>query len=301
MKTLLSFVVFLLAIQTNYAQETYFPLLDTNKTWHVAEGGFGAITNTYTYKCMGDTVYDGDQYHILWRSDEEFPVNWSKWGYIREEDHEVYYSPFNPSTIEPELLYNFNAGVGDTLSVSCFAYNSNNPAHLVIVEIDSVLINNEYRKRTWYDCAGWNESKNFRYWIEGIGSDNGLIEPGFYCTIICPTIELLCVKDDGDLLFMNEYFSECYIVNVDETIQNNHLFEVYPNPAKNYLLISPVSNNLVSNSLVLTSLQGIIIEEFVLNPEQPTTIDISNLESGLYFYKIIGEGRKAQIGKILIH
>ena len=42
MKSLiLSFVLFL-GIGSTYSQSTYFPLIETGKTWHVLDGGFGS-------------------------------------------------------------------------------------------------------------------------------------------------------------------------------------------------------------------------------------------------------------------
>ena len=90
MKTLVLSFVLCLLFGLNYAQSTYYPLIDTGKTWHVMEGGIGGPTVTFTYKVEGDTLINQDDYKILYRSDEEFPVTWTKHGYIREDEIKKY-------------------------------------------------------------------------------------------------------------------------------------------------------------------------------------------------------------------
>ena len=265
------------------------------------DGGFGGYA-TNTYKVEGDTLINQENFKILYRSNEEFPVNWIRHGYIQEDDNKrVYYSPFHINdTIfnEPALVYDFGVEIHDTLTITSFAYNYPNEIDIVIDAIDSILIDGEYRRKINYVCGDWSYDDNF--WIEGIGSNNGLIEPGFYCYIVCPTIELLCVKEESNVIYHNEYYEDCYIVGVDETAISKQQFLVYPIPAKNDIYITHRTNTGAEVIFELYNLESeVIIQKRMIN-FNTTAINISNLKEGLYLYRIIDNTDMVQNGKVII-
>jgi len=282
-----------------YSQSTYHPLIESEKTWHVLEGDFGGFS-TYTYMVEGDTMINQKNFKFLYRSNEEYPVNWTNFGYIREDENKkVYYSPYHGNdTIlnEPAMVYNVGAELYDTLIITSFAYNYPTELEIVISGIDSVLIGNEYRRRMAFECESFMDN----FWIEGIGSNNGLIEPGFYCYIVCPTVELLCVKEDDNIVYHNEYYESCFIVGVQETAIAKQKFLVYPNPAKKDIYITPQSNVGSEFVFVLCNLESeVIIQRKIIN-FNPSVINITNLKDGLYLYRIIDNDQLVQNGKIII-
>lgn len=300
MKPLIISFIFCLIAGVSYSQSTYFPMIETGKTWHVVEGAFGANWLTYTYKTEGDTLIGQNNFQILYRSNEEFPVNWDKTGYIREEEKKVYYSPFSVNDTvfqEPGMVYDFGVELYDTLTITSFAYNIPYELEIVIAEIDSVLIDNEYRRKIFYACDEWTYENNF--FIEGIGSNNGLIEPGFYCYIVCPTIDLLCVKEGNNVIYHNEFYEECYIVGIEENAIVQQMFTVYPNPTKGNIYILPhtdVNSNIV---VKIYNLQGVVVlEEIILNYNL-SKINVKNLKEGLYLFRILNKDQMLQNGKFL--
>lgn len=138
------------------------------------------------------------------------------------------------------------------------------------------------------------------FWIEGIGSNNGLIEPGFYCSIVCPYVELLCVKEGDNVIYHNEYYQGCYIVGIDEINQKNQQFLVYPNPVVNNIYITsftPVGKDL---EFILFNLKGeIVFRKKVINQSQ-FEVNTTNLKEGYYLFKIIENDRLVQNGKLII-
>lgn len=301
MKSLVFSLALILLIVPIYAQLTYYPLIETGKTWHVVEGGFGGFL-TYTLKVEGDTMINLENFKILYRTYEEFPINWTKYGYIREDENKrVYYIPFqeNDTAInEPAMVYNFGVELNDTLSITSFAYNYPSDLEIIITEIDSLLIEGKYRRRIKYTCNNGSYDNNF--WIEGIGSNNGLIGPGFYCYIVCPTLELLCVKEGDVIIYHDEYYTDCYIVGIAENSFKIQQFLVYPNPAKNDIYIVP--QIIVSSDLrfELYNLENkIILRKEIIN-YNPLNINIINLKDGLYLYRIIENNELKQNGKIVI-
>lgn len=297
MKTpLLCFVIYLV-IGPTYSQPTYFPLIETGKTWHVMESSFPSPTLTYTYKCDGDTLINDNEYKLLHVTDEEYPTQWTKIGYIREDtNRKVYYSPLSLTFIEPALVYDFNAKSNDTLVITSFLHYYPTEVEIVITEVDSILIVDEYRKRIKFSCEYYDNN----FWIEGVGSNNGLLETGFYCYIVCPENELLCVQDQGEIIYQHEYYEECYIVGVEETVISKQQFLVYPNPAKNDIRIVAQLNISSDLLFVMYNLRSEIILEERLIDFNNMLMNIDNLKEGLYLYRIIDNNGLVQNGKIII-
>ena len=295
-------IIAFLTSSITFAQNPYHPLIDTGKTWNVMDGNGWGSSMTYTYKCEGDTVINDTSYRILYSSDAEFPVSWIKRGFIREDDaHRVYYSRYlvnDTSYFEPLIVYDFNAGLNDTLTINSFVGYGPTEVNIVITAVDSVLIDNEYRKKIHFSCLDYSYEYNF--WIEGIGSNNGLLETGFYCYITCPVIELLCVKEQGKIIYQNEYYESCYIVNIEENNQENQAYNIYPNPAGEYLYIVPEFHNNSTTVFTLFNSIGEITCQTKINRNSNTKVLTAGKTAGLYFYTISENGNIRQSAKILI-
>jgi len=287
----------LLLFNIAYSQE-YFPLLEENKTWYVISSFFGGNERTYIHKCEGDTLIDSNTYKTVFMSMEEFPVNWTKKGYIREdEDKKIYYSQFfstNLTYFNPRLLYDFDAEINDTITV--FPPEFSDSLEIIIAQKDSVLVDGEYRPRTWFECEQFIDN----YWIEGIGSNSGLLDIGFYCMVVCPGLDLGCVKKDNITIYPDGFTGDCYIVGIDESETEKLLFDIYPNPTSDYLYISPKLNSQSNLLFELNNSMGMKVIQIKLNSNYPTQINVRELESGLYLYSISNENIAVQNGKIVI-
>lgn len=301
MKTRILIAAIFLISMYSYAQSIYYPLIDIGKTWHILHHNWGS-TLIYTYRCDGDTLINNSVYKILFSTEDEFAGNWIKHGYIREdEDKKVYYSPYHGNDslfYDPAMVYDFNAEINDTLLISSFAYNYPNELEIVITEIDSVLIGDNFRKKISFEC-GYNYFFE-NSWIEGIGSLNGLLEPGFYCYIACPTLELLCVKEDETVIYQHPYYNECYIVGIEDNISNQIKFEIYPNPADETVFI--ISKDVDNSNYTFTILNSIgqVLILFDIESLGANKVFVGDLNSGLYFYTIKNDLHLEQTGKLVI-
>lgn len=91
---------------------------------------------------------------------------------------------------------------------------------------------------------------------------------------------------DNDIIFSSigdnkiGWFENLTILGVDETLQLK--IKVYPNPANTLLYINNSSTYSI-NSLQITDLQGKTVKQVNKNTSQ---LDISNLESGVYFVNV---------------
>jgi hypothetical protein len=105
-------------------------------------------------------------------------------------------------------------------------------------------------------------------------------------------------KDFGEL-------SESYLPSVTKEILLNSgshadypsLYHVYPNPAKDYVLIEMAENHNV-NFKLFTLAGQMILQQQVNGSGQK--ISLNNLKEGLYIYKIIDDKGKLTTGKLII-
>lgn len=300
MRKLICLIFFLQTITLCYSQQSYFPLVESNKLWYEIWTGHPS-SQSNVFKCEGDTIINSTLYNFVYISFIDYPFNWFKWGYIREdENHKVYFSriyPNNPTSFDERLLYDFNAKVDDELTIHAFGFESNPTSfQITITSIDSVLVDGIYRKRTKFNRGFYQLS----YWIEGLGCVSGLLNPGGEFIWACPAPWLSCVKLDGEIIFPDGFNGSCWVVGVPEEKEYLQYFQIYPNPAKEIIVVSPVNNTGDNHNLILYSQEGRFVDEFKLYPYQSTTIILPNLTYGLYLYRIKNDGSEVQAGKIMI-
>ena len=77
---------------------------------------------------------------------------------------------------------------------------------------------------------------------------------------------------------------------VDELTGNNNDFEIYPNPAADYLIIKPLINKISKAYFELYNLQGVkVMQQQVSFTGNEFKINTASLTRGLYLYKITSE------------
>ncbi|RLD61207.1 MAG: hypothetical protein DRJ05_03110 [Bacteroidetes bacterium] len=299
MKSFILFFFSILFLNFGFAQD-YYPLIEEDKTWYVVETGFPDFVQSSIYKCEGDTIINNETYKVLFFSGDDDPQYWIKYGYIKEdENHKVYFSNYYPndsSYFEPALLYDFDAAINDSMTItSIMTFGGAFEIDIIITNIDSVVVDGNYRKRTWFEC-GYDNS----YWIEGIGSNNGLLQVGFYCTIACPACDLQCVKKDDITIYPDSYTGSCFIVGIYENTQDKTWFNIFPNPATNNFQVEPISHIQSQLFFELYNSMGKLEIREDLDITFPTQILTGDLENGIYFYLISNKNGAVQKGKIVI-
>jgi hypothetical protein len=131
-------------------------------------------------------------------------------------------------------------------------------------------------------------------WIEGLGSDKGIIWCGT-ANIVGGWTYLLCVHKNNELTYMNPEYNFCYFVNTDISEETKVAVQIYPNPAKNTISIF-IPEKIKFESVSLFNLSGQIVIE--LDPKN-TCFDISAVKPGIYLLKILNESEPI-IKKIII-
>lgn len=208
--------------------QNQLPLVQEDNEWNVLivhdqNSNFDTTCFTRTFKIIGDTNINNQTYKKIYESDEDLPVNWDYHGSLREEDEKVWVIRKNKN--QESLIYDFDLSVGDTIT---WLWDP--------MIIDSIIykpINNEDRKHIYFS---YQDSTLREVWIEGIGSNRGLLSSGTGFAVGGRSW-LLCMKKAGNLIYMNPDYNNCFIeTGISES--ESSLFQIFPNPAINKIKIN---------------------------------------------------------------
>ncbi|MDA3821624.1 MAG: T9SS type A sorting domain-containing protein, partial [Bacteroidales bacterium] len=207
---------------------------------------------------------------------------------VREYDHKWVFIPEAQNT--EYILYDFDVEIGDTVIV-------NNPweseTELIVFRIDSTLLLNKYHKTI--DLGHWDgpsgEASITENWIEGIGSTKGLIYSGIY--VFDYAHSLICFHENDTLVYMNSPDNSCGYIHISSRPNtNNFQLKFFPNPTLNNLYIETKLDCLTE----IYDLSGV---KKIRSKEH--TIDVSNLEPGLYIIQCKSEnGYTLKAEKLII-
>ena len=182
MKKLILIVCFLGFLSNSFAQtNVYHPFPDSNAAWRESytylDGTMHLHYFDYQYFIKGDTTVNSKTYHKIYYTgiktdwppiDTVFTINELRFGLREDSNKRIWKKIFDSSS--ESLLYDFNFNNGDFF-VSSISPDSAN----LIIGVDSVLVDNSYRKR-YLLHNNWMQSSNPLFIIEGIGASTGLAE-----------------------------------------------------------------------------------------------------------------------------
>lgn len=283
MKTTRLYTLFMLLLfageMTLRAQE-YVPIIQDGNEWNTLL----VITDNwpnYTYTnfvdwCSGDTIIEDVRYtKIMGTANGDDPRLFSL---LREEEGMVWYRDLNHQT--DILLYDFTANVGDILFES----------YLVVDSISIEHIGGVDRKKYWfgleYEFTG--EPYALETWIEGIGSDLGLLNSGsyYYCGSYS---RALCFHQNGELVWYNPEYGSCTVTGVEEI--KEPIF-IYPNPAKEMATIggSEVAEVQVYNAFgqLVNTIHG------------TNEISVTGLAEGVYLLRVTATDGKTYRTRLIV-
>ena len=205
----------------------------------------------------------------------------------------------NASDNQEYLLYDFSLKTGDTVPQT---YNNISYPNLIVDSIDSVFIGDRYRKRFLYQESFMVPIEV----IEGIGAGSGLLEYMFQFEVI---YYLRCFHQDDSLYWINTSWAgtsceletdTCLAISVPETNMDEGLLKIYPNPAKELIMIHykfPGLNQYNDIRLeVYNVFGGKVGESFIPGSKDEFIYDASGLTNGIYIL-IINQSLKKYLSK----
>jgi hypothetical protein len=284
-------LLFLTLLSICSSAQPYVSFPDSDATWRVSHEWDVMTYDYYSYSIGGDTTINGIQYKKLVSliNNHVYDSNDSVIGAIREDSLKriFFYGRLtvqfeNFDSVGEYLIYQFGLNIGDTIPL--FKLNpSSGP--VVVQDIDSVLVDGMYRKRytLWnqnaeYEPLGWYGQT----WIEGIGSDWGLLGP--YAYSFEGGWNLYCFQQNGQYIYPD---SNCLSVNIDD-IGTSQEITLSPNPAQTHLTVQLKDTPLQLQSVSIYNITGHQINPATQNQQpQQAILSLENLSAGLYLCHIV--------------
>jgi hypothetical protein len=286
--------------KSNCQTNVYYPFPDDDAVWVGREWhyvGNCKVLDDNNLFISGDTIIGPYTYHKLLKNG----FMWSPlcpnppgyyyfgqyWGAFRQEiaNKKVYLNIGGVDT----LAYDFNLNIGDTM-ISCIeGYNN-----LTIYSIDSILIDNSYRKAYWVATV---DSSVFTWIIEGIGSQQGAFSPPFYWDEYGN--ELYCVKVNGQTIYPPVPGYICSLVSIEESNHVENELLVYPNPFSEMATIQ-TKNYLMNATLSMFNSFGELVKEMRNISGQTILLQRNNLPHGLYYILLLQNNKVIKTSKIII-
>lgn len=265
---------------TMQAQE-YLPIAQKGNEWHTFETGVWQINN-YVNWCSGDTLIGNVRYmKIMGTVNDSYPIFYTL---LREEDGKVWkrYSIAHPET----LLYDFTASVGDTLRIGDLA------EEMVLDSISMVQIGDVDRRKFWFglEYDGLGNPRAKETWVEGIGSDYGLLWTGYF-NVFDGWHCLLCFHQKGELVWENPEYGTCTYDAIEENKDSE--ITLYPNPGNNTLNIC---TTLQDARVEVYDMSGRIFYRQEIT-DNITIINTSYWSSGTYMWTVVVDGKVVESGK----
>ena len=202
---------------------------------------------------------------------------------VRQEGKKIY---IKETGDVDTLLYDFNLNIGDTIPVT-WNQPSNN---LVVVGIDSLLVGNSFRTVFHLDATTNNSL------IEGIGNDNGFLEP--IVTVLECGYNLNCYALN-DTTYYPEQGAQCDLAVSVPQNPEDEMVNIYPNPACEFIYIKPVNFTLKEKAQIeIFNINGKMVYSGVFNSDK-RRINVNQWPNGMFIFKIVANGFEAK-GKFFV-
>ena len=254
-----------------------------------------------------DTVIDNLSYKKLYVFFDDFfeKSNAQYVGGIREDENKRIYFKGEPEGfryLKPDdlptscglsddfsyeiLLYDFSKNIGDIIYFECVDH------FFTVTDIELVQIGNSYRKKFTLDYS--------TEWIEGIGSLWGL----FFRHVVIPTSsygprnKLVCFIQDGEILYSNNEFEDCFPSSKIETSKNSQGILVYACSLNENLIFD--FGELPISKFSIYDITGRTYEKLDVKMHTSFVLPKKKYNSGIYFYKANERHGNNYVGRFIV-
>ena len=292
MKKILLLLTFFSFTSSSYTQS----LIGENKEWYIGEDFITQPPTTFILKMEGDTIVDDKVYKKIFETQDTINQIWTPSNQLIREDSskKVWIRNYSANHPEEILLYDFNLVVGDSFAINL---DSDFMCKIPVINVDSIMLSDgEKRKRITFSFQYFDDIFEEIYWIEGIGSQFGLITHLYgYCGWVDYGRWLRCYFEEGERLFGQVPEDECFrlITTSTKDLESPASFSIFPNPATDQLSLTLPDTE--SRNWEIFNYQGQVILNGKLDSNN-NQISINNFPSGIYFLKI----RNLGVQKVIV-
>jgi hypothetical protein len=279
------------------------PLFNFSQIWCYPGSEWYYTRNSITGNGYAKHTYSGD---VLFQSQNCQKINYyseqyyyssqtvqtSTLTYYTYVNNGVVYLYYN-NTNQFDTLFNFNVSIGDAWY---FPYDNNcGYTRWEVQNTGYNIIQGQNLK--WLKISNGSLSDTI---YERIGALNFY---GFYISSNCISDNSLggvlrCYGDDQIINFKN-YSNNCDYIQIPSVVTeylSSESISVYPNPAKNDLVIASSSNEVIG--LMITDALGRVVKNVAITSTKQT-IDVSELKTGCYYLQLLHENGSEGTAKFI--
>jgi len=259
--------------------------IPTDYTWHMStEMHFGHQYQNYILKIVAQDTINDTIYHRVESMHSGCTIG-DEGGvesfFVRDEGG-VWYRRAS-ALVPEELIFDFNAQVGDTLLLPSTEYDEINPYVVEVIAIDEIELPNGETRNQWevqFEFQPWWTVTE--YYIEGIGSRYSGLSKMSYNSM---THDLLTCLEDGSNQYIYWAYFEfsnipgcCYYIGIDEYTKSQ--VEIFPNPASDIIKLQfSTADRWV---IQLVNSQGQLVKEENTSGSLQCTMNLQGLPGGIY-------------------
>ncbi len=293
--------IFILNITGCFSQS----IVTSNKLWdNIIYYYMSFQIGTEHIKFTNDTVIDTITYKQVERSLDEAQLNWSPYGFIRENaNKQVFYKVHASDT--DRLLFDLNAQLHDTIHaytlITAYGTMTLMTAPFYVNLIDSVRIGQVFRKRINLGLFPYDSLSVYERWVDSTGSLKGGMLHNYCHYVGCDSQFLVCYFEDGILKYHDPSLSSCYNATaMDEATDTAPEVTIFPNPITD---VSTLNINGVKDiSSISIRLYNILGREVLSRQgENRIEIDKKDIAPGAYFYRMVLNKKIMRTGKLVVN
>ncbi len=269
-------LLFILFALNSIQSQNYHPLVNAHSIWEEVDIRCPTISQPCIYTYMNYSILSDTTIYLNQKAYKVLQTyNPNIYALIREDTAKKVhlYLPDNNGIFSNDtgefVIYDFNLNIGDTMITNHFNTSIIN----IVTDKDSITLNGESRvrftiKRPFYGFT--------YYWIEGIGSDMGLL--GNYYIPFEGSHELICYHH-LTLDYISPQFTDCkgYLGIKENNLQP---ISISPNPATDKLTVN------VTERILQLSIYTLTGKQIKTYRDIDNTIDISELPDGIYLLQL---------------
>ena len=278
MKKYLLLVLILFKFYTASIGQTYYPFPTITAKWNIRViQGFLDPGAVFPIIMEGDTIINTITYKKLFLYNQVY-------GGIREENKVIYFYRLEYEAEYP--LYDFTKEVGDTIhgvydDIYSYLDDPESFHSMIVMNIDSLLLTDGNYHKRFQVVASYFGSQ--AYWIEGVGSPDNVISPGWNSSSVSGTHHLDCLVGDGDLVY-----GTC-VSSISENSQKEFI-QIYPNPFSDFTNISS-KKYLKNATLRIYNTTGKLVNEINNIFGENFVLQRNNLPEGIYTIQLLQDNK----------
>jgi hypothetical protein len=257
---------------------------------------------TENIKFTTDTTIDFKTYKVVERTLEKNQLNWTHYGFIREDANKRVFYKIKATSPE-KLLYDLTLSLKD--SVLAFGVNTINffpfldSAKYYVTAIDSLPVGSTYQKQLHLSGNVGGSLMEAAQWVDSMGGMSGILH-NWNLMVGEDGYGLLCFEENGALNYQNPYYTSCFVATGVNPLSNPEVtVSVFPDPVADIstVLIKGMHENTAFIARFYNSLGENVLTKNTRNEFQ---LSKSELPAGIYHFTIQSSGVTVSSGKFVI-